>query len=775
MIDAVDVIVVGAGPGGSEFAYRMACDGYAVLVLERDALDREKPCGGGIQTQEILEFGPLPDEVVERHIEIARIVAPDGGILEVPRYLPACGATVKRSVYDRWLSRRAELAGASYLPHCRVVGADVDARGVTVRAETPRGPLAVRGRLCAVASGGTARELMRSLGLGFFKAGDYAITVQYWIELGRDLVDRRIGDAIELYTGSSVIPRGYAWIFPKRDVVTVGLGCDAALQDEAKVRLRARLDDFLRHHPVASGKLAGGRVVRVDGGPIPFFVVPRLTTHSTLLLGDAGGFGNAIHGGGIYQARKSAVLAAPYARDFLETGSASALEAYAGTARAHFREYEGRWDVKLRPFFWEDDLVNTTVRRAAEGDRPLVRALGVILNSDRSHEAAYRLLEPRMLDLIHDCLRDRTRRYGAPVEAALAGLFRGDGRLDAAVRHVLFADAKRVRASLALMAAEATGGRAEAALPMAVGFELLHTASLIHDDIMDDAQVRRGRPCVHRVFGTGMAITAGDALIFEAYRQVLSLSPSCGPDRLETVLRIFSACAAETCRGQAEDLTFPADGGTIRQYLRMVRRKTGSMIEAPLESGAVLGGADPVVQRRFRGFGRTLGIAFQIVDDAIDYLGSEEKARKTLGNDLRRRSGSAMLIVCRARCTPSGRDALDRAIARFAASGDLGQLAPVLEAFRRHDAIAFTQRLCARYAARARRLISGIGVEPARSDLEAVARMVGYWGLLDARLPEEEDASHPSLGGLRPRPAAATASGPSETWPRPGSAPDGPS
>src|SRR6185295_10029656 len=133
---------------------------------------------------------------------------------------------------------------------------------------------------------------------------------------------------IEIYSGSSVIPRGYAWIFPKRDVVTVGLGCDVAVVDAEPLRLRARLDAFIAQHPVAAPKLAGGRLVRVDGGPIPFFVAPRLVAASTLLIGDAGGFGNAIHGGGIYQARKSAALAEPHARHFLDTGSPAALDAY---------------------------------------------------------------------------------------------------------------------------------------------------------------------------------------------------------------------------------------------------------------------------------------------------------------------------------------------------------------------------------------------------------------------------------------------------------------
>jgi len=522
-------------------------------------------------------------------------------------------------------------------------------------------------------------------------------------------------------------------------VVTVGIGCDAGVQEEETIRLRARLDHFVHHHPIASKKLIGGRVVRRDGGPIPFFIASRITAPSTLLLGDAGGFGNAIHGGGIYQARKSAALAAPHARDFLESGSPSALEAYAEEVRAHFEEYEGRWDVKLRPFFWEDDLVNVTVRRGAEGDRPIVEAMGIILNSDRSHADAYALLEPRMLDLVHDCLRERTRRYRVMVDEALDPLFPGNSTLEEAIRHALFGDAKRVRASLALIATEAAGGSARSALPMAVAFELLHTASLIHDDIMDDAQVRRGRPCTHRVFGTGMAITAGDALIFEAYRRVLSLPSHHDGAALQGVLRIFSDCAARTCRGQAEDLTFPSEVGTLERYLRMIRSKTGSMIEAPLESGAVLAGAPRAWQARFRRFGRCVGIAFQIVDDAIDYLGSEEKARKTLGNDLRRDSGSAMLIHCRRSCAPEERVILERSVRRFRRSGETSDLGPVLALLRKHDAIGFTQRLCARYVDQARRMIGGIGKEPGRTELDAIARIVGYWGLLSAELPGRKD------------------------------------
>jgi len=197
-------------------------------------------------------------------------------------------------------------------------------------------------------------------------------------------------------------------------------------------------------------------------------------------------------------------------------------------------------------------------------------------------------------------------------------MFSSGTALDGAVRHVLLARGKRVRASLALIASEAAGRPADDALRIAVAFELLHTASLIHDDIMDDGQLRRGRACVHRVFGTGLAITAGDALIFEAYRGLLPLFDRHPATVVERVLTIFTGCAARTCRGQALDLRWANACPSTRQYLTMIRAKTGSMIEAPIECAAVLAEAPLEWCERFRRYGRCMCISFQIADDAID-------------------------------------------------------------------------------------------------------------------------------------------------------------
>jgi geranylgeranyl diphosphate synthase type I len=347
------------------------------------------------------------------------------------------------------------------------------------------------------------------------------------------------------------------------------------------------------------------------------------------------------------------------------------------------------------------------------------------------------------LDMIHDCLRDKIASQRKLIDKSIEGLFQTGTVLDQAARHILFSKAKRIRAALALIATQAAGGDAAQALPMAVGFELLHTASLIHDDIMDDAQSRRGRPCVHRVFGIDIAITTGDALIFEAYRELLALSSFLESSRVNEVLRLFSTCAVHTCQGQTDDLTFSNQNRSIKDYLRMVRRKTGSMIEAPMEGGAIIANASLHWRRRFREFGRTLGTAFQIVDDAIDYLGSEDKVYKTIGNDLRRKKGSAMMIYCRERCNRAEQAVLSTAIEQFRLSGDIEDVKPVLELLDKYDAIGFTQRLCERYINRARQLIKGIGKEPARTTLDEIANIVGYWGLLATARPSSASDTKP--------------------------------
>jgi geranylgeranyl pyrophosphate synthase len=208
-----------------------------------------------------------------------------------------------------------------------------------------------------------------------------------------------------------------------------------------------------------------------------------------------------------------------------------------------------------------------------------------------------------------------------------------------AMAHAM-AGGKRVRPRLAMLACAAAGGRALDALEAGVALELLHTSSLIHDDIMDESDVRRGRATVHVAYDISTAILAGDALIALAFR-TLSGIPSPRRDRLTA---LFSNAFVHLCEGQGEDLAFARSGAvTSPEHQRMVEKKTARLLEAGAAMGAMLGTTDDRVIRAFGRFGLYVGLAYQAKDDLLDVTGSEETAGKTVGID--RRNGKKTFLT----------------------------------------------------------------------------------------------------------------------------------
>ncbi|RKN41229.1 polyprenyl synthetase family protein [Streptomyces hoynatensis] len=197
---------------------------------------------------------------------------------------------------------------------------------------------------------------------------------------------------------------------------------------------------------------------------------------------------------------------------------------------------------------------------------------------------------------------------------------------------------KGVRPALALLAGEAVGGGAEAALPAAVATELLHTFSLIHDDILDEDEWRRHRPTVWKAFGTGPAVLAGDALFALAVETV----STSGAGDCAQALRLLCAALDGLMRGQAQDLQFeqrPWRGGDAvlpEEYRAMVGDKTGALFGGAVALGALLAGAGPGPVAAFGAAGRQLGLAFQIVDDVLGIWGDPRRTGKPVGSDLRR-------------------------------------------------------------------------------------------------------------------------------------------
>jgi geranylgeranyl pyrophosphate synthase len=205
---------------------------------------------------------------------------------------------------------------------------------------------------------------------------------------------------------------------------------------------------------------------------------------------------------------------------------------------------------------------------------------------------------------------------------------------------------KRVRPLLTLLTCAAAGGDPFDALDGGVACELLHTASLLHDDIMDRAELRRGRRTVHTLYDTPTAILAGDAITALAFRHVHRLpSPARDPS-----LRLFIDGFLALCEGQSHDLR----GAAGKHHDTMVEKKTARLLEVCTGLGGIVAGADPAVILRLRVFGRNLGMAFQAVDDLLDATGTEESTGKTVAADARN-GRATYLTAVRATADPLAR------------------------------------------------------------------------------------------------------------------------
>jgi len=211
-------------------------------------------------------------------------------------------------------------------------------------------------------------------------------------------------------------------------------------------------------------------------------------------------------------------------------------------------------------------------------------------------------------------------------------------RLKEAMEYSLFSDGKRIRPSLAMAACEALRSPSEAVLPFAAAIEMIHTYSLIHDDLpcMDNDDLRRGRPTCHKVFGEAIALLAGDALLTEAFR-VMADRHNSGVSS-STARRIIhevasAAGASGMVAGQATDIAYGGQKGTKSIVNYIHRHKTSDLIRASVLAGAYVGRATASQVRGFSVFGEAIGLAFQIRDDLLDVEGNEEEVGKKLLKD----------------------------------------------------------------------------------------------------------------------------------------------
>ena len=262
----------------------------------------------------------------------------------------------------------------------------------------------------------------------------------------------------------------------------------------------------------------------------------------------------------------------------------------------------------------------------------------------------------------YESIRRRTDRRLLRVRPAP-----GAARLREGCRYVLDGGGKRVRSTLLILSCEAVGGTAAQALDAAAAVEILHNFTLVHDDIMDNASARRGRPAVHKKWSANDALLVGDALVGAAYEALLQ-TPGSAHRKLAGVL---TQGLLDVCEGQALDLEL--EGRTdvsVKEYFRMIGKKTGSLIAAATELGGLAGGGTRRQVAALRRFGLRLGRAFQVQDDLLDVVGDPHEFGKTIGGDILEGKKTYLLLRAAERAEGDDRKLLARVLRKEGPAGE---------------------------------------------------------------------------------------------------------
>ena len=280
--------------------------------------------------------------------------------------------------------------------------------------------------------------------------------------------------------------------------------------------------------------------------------------------------------------------------------------------------------------------------------------------------------------------------------------------------HIVAAGGKRLRPLLTLAAARLCGYRGERHVNLAACVEFIHTATLLHDDVVDESALRRGQASANALFGNKASVLVGDFLFARAFQMMVS-------DGSLEVLRILSEAAATIAEGEVLQLMTQNDTATTEaQYLEVIEGKTAALFAAATEVGAVVADRPATEQDAMRSYGHNLGIAFQLVDDALDYSAEQEKLGKTVGDDFREGKITLPVLIAFTRGDEAERGFWRRVLEeREQSEADLGQAQALM---RRHGALAGTIARAREYGERALQGLSSFTDGPERRALADIVR-----------------------------------------------------
>jgi octaprenyl-diphosphate synthase len=327
-----------------------------------------------------------------------------------------------------------------------------------------------------------------------------------------------------------------------------------------------------------------------------------------------------------------------------------------------------------------------------------------VIEKPPSLDALLKLAKPDMAAV--DTLIRRHMDSPVPVIPALAD-------------HLIAGSAKRLRPLLTVAAARLAGARDEACLKLAAAVEFIHTATLLHDDVVDSSQLRRGRVAAHLIWGAPSSVLVGDFLFARAFELMVGANSM-------AALEILAKASRVIAEGEVLQLTRSHDLELTQElYIDIIRAKTAELFAAAAEAGAVSAGASPERRRALRQYGQDLGLAFQLVDDALDYSGESDELGKNPGDDFREGKATLPLLLAIARTGPAEREFWLRTVDRREQTD--ADFERARELMRQTGALQATLDLARGYADSAKAALAefpAIGWRPALEDLAdfAVAR-----------------------------------------------------
>src|SRR5215469_12187448 len=284
--------------------------------------------------------------------------------------------------------------------------------------------------------------------------------------------------------------------------------------------------------------------------------------------------------------------------------------------------------------------------------------------------------------------------------------------VDRVADHIIAGGGKRLRPLLVVLAGRACGQGGGAHVEAAAFIEFIHTATLLHDDVVDGSSLRRGRYTANEVFGNQASVLVGDFVYSRAFQMMASLSS-------QAVMEIMAQATNVIAEGEVLQLMNAHDPDTSEQrYLEVIYRKTAKLFEAGAEVAAVLAGVEPRVRRALAAYGRQLGTAYQLVDDVLDYRPNPQERGKNLGDDLAEGKPTLPLI----HALKNGSDGQRAAIREAIRQGGVAHLAPVVEAIETSGGLEYTARLAREEADQALASLRLLPDSSYKNGLAALAR-----------------------------------------------------